>query len=74
LWKVRLAGFEPATDPKQKTINLESGAAKKSGARDAENALIEPDLSALIEAWPGLSVDVRERVVVFGSAGASPFR
>jgi len=50
-------GFEPAPKTSRKQgVADESGAesSAESGALDAENGLKDPDLGAIIDAWPGL--------------------
>ena len=55
-------GLEHTANSPGKTHVSESGGAE-SGAVDAENGPIDPDLQHIIIAWPHLSEDVRETVI-----------
>lgn len=55
-------GFEQFHNAKGETGIPTEGAAK-SGAVDAGNGQIDPDLETVLRAWPGLSEVVRKQLV-----------
>ncbi len=63
-------GAEHSMDSGEETrVSDQSGA--ESGALGAREASMDPGLAAVVEAWPGLSGDVRERILaIVREAGA----
>ena len=60
--KVAEAGLETYDESSGKATESESGGAE-SGAVDARNAPIDPDLRTIIERWAGLSEEVRVSIL-----------
>jgi hypothetical protein len=55
------AGHEHPPLVASKTPISTSGGAK-SGARDAPNPIQDPDLAAVVKAWPGLPADIKAAI------------
>ena len=59
---VRPAGFEPEPNPQGNNRIPELGGAT-GGALGDQNTPLDPHLTAIIEAWPTLSEEVKERIL-----------
>ena len=63
-----VAGFEPPPESTGKTQSHgESGA--ESGALPARRPPTDPDLEALVHAWPGLPEAVQRRILAMAESG-----
>jgi hypothetical protein len=59
---VEAAGIEPPQQYAENSSGSREGGAK-SGALAAQNGPVDPDVSAVVEAWPTLPVIVRQNVL-----------
>lgn len=64
-------GLEPLANPAGKTQIPHQGGAKP-GAPEAETTAVDPDLAAVIEAWPQLPEPIRRAVLTLVSAAMAP--
>jgi hypothetical protein len=61
-WQHTPRGVEhPADTPQKLQFTLQSGA--DSGAHGARNGPQDPELAAVVEAWPTLSTAIKERIL-----------
>ncbi len=67
--KTEREGFEPPQDSPEKTTVSEQGGAE-SGAHTAPTAVSDPDLVAVISAWPKLPEAVRAGIVAMVKASS----